>query len=64
MEEFTVIPRCGHLDSQSAKAIHLSFKSPKTNILKDINVICITKAIQQTLAKSTDPFLDWDDSKT
>lgn len=46
MEEFNVMPRCGHLDSQTTKPIHLTFKSLKTTILKDINIICMTKAIQ------------------
>lgn len=59
-EDFTFIPRVGHIASKSAKSITIVFKSAKTVAHKDLALACETVQIKQ----NTEEYQDWDDSMT
>ena len=65
-EEFTLVPKVGHLDRRGTKAVTLFFKANKPNTFKNFLLSCETKQINQTKTQkeSINEFIDWDDSKT
>lgn len=56
-EDFSFMPRTGHLAARASKNIVMSFKANKTTIHKQFQILCETIQIQQGGG-----FRDWDDS--
>ncbi len=57
-EDFTFLPRVGHIQPHSNKHITLTFKSSKTITHKQTALVCTTTQIKQ----ASPEFKDWDDS--
>lgn len=59
IEELSIKPRQGHINAKGTKAIHLTLKGEKTNILNGQVINCETKKITQ----DGDKFIEWDDGR-
>ena len=59
-EDFTFIPRVGHLAAKAAKSITVVFLSSKAVSHKDLALLCETIQIRQ----NSEEYIDWDDSMT
>ena len=57
-EDFSFIPKVGHINSKASKAITMVFRSEKTVSHKDLAMLCETQQIKQ----SNEEYSDWDDS--
>lgn len=58
-DDFTFIPRIGHIEPKANKHITLVFKSNKTVTHKESPLACVTTQIKQ----ASPEFIDWDDSQ-
>ena len=59
-EDFSFIPKIGHINAKSSKAITMVFKSEKTVAHKDLALACETIQIKH----ANEEYADWDDSMT
>ncbi|EGR28756.1 hypothetical protein IMG5_169530, partial [Ichthyophthirius multifiliis] len=59
-EDFSFIPKTGHIPALGSKFINIIYKANKTVTYKNIPLILETKQIKQ----NSDKFIDWDDSMT
>lgn len=57
-EDFTFIPRVGHINSKSSKGVTVVFKSDKAVNHKEIPILCETLQVKQ----AGEEYHDWDDS--
>lgn len=57
---FTFLPSVGHLRPNSSKLVNVKYLADEAKVLKDIEVMCDTTAINQNSSE----FADWDDSMT
>lgn len=56
-DDFTFIPRVGHINKKTSKGITIVFKSDRAVSHKDIPILCETLQVKQA-----EEFNDWDDS--
>lgn len=59
-DDFTFVPRVGHISSKSSKAITIIFRSDKAVSHKDLAILCESVQIKQ----AGEEYRDWDDSMT
>jgi len=59
-DDFTFVPRVGHIEPKGNKLITLIFKSAKTVTYKELALACQTNQIKQNAPE----FVDWDDSQS
>ena len=59
-EDFTFVPKIGHIAPKSSKSITAIFNSDKTINHKDLPLACETFQVKQ----NAEQYADWDDSMT
>ena len=59
-EDFSFIPKTGHIAGKTSKSITAIFKSDKTVTHKELAILCETNQIKQ----NSEEYADWDDSMT